>query len=147
MFKTYVLSNLDNLEMWPQIWPCHVLTFFCQVPFQTYFRHLYWLQEKVMFSEASVSHSVHRGLGGLPTGESASGSLPPGELDRPPGLPQGGLHAVRLVRPSTFHPHRNCQVCLRVVCIQGVYPPALPQGVCIQGCLPHSSDIYWWPLQ
>ena len=70
-----------------------------------------------MFSKASVSHSVHRGFGGLPTGESASWGLPPGELDRPPrsasgrsacseggqtlhlpptpqlpGMPQGGLH-------------------------------------------------------
>ena len=92
-------------------------------------------QWKVMFSEASVSHSVHRGYlpreGGLHPGGFASGGvcLQKGLLQgglHPVGLPTGGLHPVGLPtggRPTRggLHPggwglHPTGGVCTKGVC-------------------------------
>ena len=61
-------------------------------------------RRKVMFSEASVSHSVHRGggVGGLASQHASqvTGGLPPGVL-HPGGLPPVGRGAVGLTPPRT----------------------------------------------
>ena len=80
----------------------------------------YRSQWKVMFSEASVSHSAHRGDGGvclqrgLPTEGSASRRSASGS-----GLPPGG---------SAYR-----GVCIQEVCL---WERSASRGVCLQGDLP-----------
>ena len=102
-----------------------------------------------MFSEASVSHSVHRGVC-LMRGVCLQEDLPGGSVIQE-GLPPGGV----------CHPEGSAYtgVCIQGVCIQGVClqggsasrgrgSASKGEGVCIKGGSVHPHcDIYWWPLQ
>ena len=102
-----------------------------------------------MFSEASVSHSVHGG-GGLPR----EGGLHPGGFAwggvclqkgllqgglHPVGLPTGGLHPVGL--PTGGRPTRGGSAS------RGVGSASNGRGLHQGGLSNPHSDILWWPLQ